>query len=166
MAERHTLNQLFRSLCRFSGFRSPWSLLNKDDRTENGAVSLFCGGGGKLRSTSVDGALIGGGYEGWGSVGDMVDADKIHINPKARNDFGREARLEARDMDLRSHVAHWLTTVEAELQLHLVSSQPSLPHFDTQTTNPQAAFPTAPYRPWLPRIPSTPCSGGRHTTRA
>ena len=60
----YTLNQLFKSLCLFSGFRSPWSLSNKDDKTENGAVSLFGGGGGKLTSTSLDAALIGVEYEG------------------------------------------------------------------------------------------------------
>jgi len=108
----YTLNQLFRSLCLFSGFRSPWSLSNKDDKTENGAVSLFCGGGGKLRSTSVDATLIGVGYEGWGSAEDMAAADKTHI-PKARNDFGWEARLDARDKYSGSHLisgcfAPWL----------------------------------------------------------
>lgn len=79
-----TLNQLFRSLCLFSGFRSPWSFSNKDDRTENGAVSLFCGGGGKLVSTSVDGSLIGVGYEGWDPVEDMVAADKINVMLQSR----------------------------------------------------------------------------------
>ena len=78
-AKECTLNQLFRSLCLFSGFRSPWSLSNKDDKTENGAVSLFCGGGGKLTSISVDAALSGVGYEGWDSAEDMVAADKIHV---------------------------------------------------------------------------------------
>jgi len=71
---------------------------NKDDKTENGAVSLFCGGGGKLISTSVDAALIGVGYEGRDSAEDMAAADKVHV-PKARNDFSWEARLDARDKD-------------------------------------------------------------------
>ena len=71
---------------------------NRDDKTENGAVSLFCGGGGKFTPISVDAALIGVGYEGWGSAEDMVVAAKILI-PTARNDFGWEARLYARDRD-------------------------------------------------------------------
>lgn len=83
---------MLRSLCLFSGFRSPWSLSNKDDKTEKGAVSLFCGGGGKLTSVPVDAALIGVGYESWDSAEDMVAADKIHI-PRARIDSGSGTRL-------------------------------------------------------------------------
>ena len=88
-----TLNQVFRSLYLFSGFRSPWSLSNKDDKTENGAVSLFSGGGGKLVSISVDDALSGVGYEGCDSAVDMVDADKIH-SPKREMTSSGTCRVE------------------------------------------------------------------------
>ena len=88
-----TLNQLFKSLRLLSSFRSPWSFSNKADKTENGAVSLFCGGGGKLVSISVDGALTGVGYESWDSAEDMVATGKM---PQSRR---REMTLiEERDL--------------------------------------------------------------------
>lgn len=86
-----------------SGFRSPWSLSNRDDKTENGVDSLFRGGGGKLVSRSTDGALIGVGYGGFDPEEDMVVVEKIHV-PEMRNDFGQRARLDARDEDSQGHL--------------------------------------------------------------